>query len=948
MSIDQLLQIVDKATNWCSSSLQGDKQSNARRNFLNFKRQLNKKKFALSGNPAAALYGESQMGKSYLVSSLLSESGRPFTIVDVKDNKYDFINQINPIGGGAESTSLVTRFSTAYEVKNPDFPIQAKLLSPSDLILVLCDSYYNDIKTKIDVALREDDINNSILELCKKYNHQEAKQSLLKEEDILDISDYFRDNFFSKSANVIHSKFFEITAATIEKIQPNEWFEIIELLWNKNSNITKLYKSLINYYGQLDFSEVVFLPIDAVLREQGTLLDVLRLYEISESTPNTGDRFNSTTSLLLIKNQQEKIIYNFSKSYLCALSAELIFQVPKDLESSKPFLKNTDLLDFPGARHRLGIHEEDIEDTVIPKMLLRGKVAYLFKKYSKAEKINILLFCHSHRQSAQSVMPELLKGWIDEMIGKSATDRQSFIDRSKIPPLFVISTMFNLDLQYDLNNDKPDNRSYRDNRWLKRFDRVLKTEIFGSENEPYNWIENWTINSPNFQNIYLLRDFYYSSETNSQIYKGYNESKIEIEEIIPHGYPDFRKDLRKSFVEYPFIQNHFEDPGHSWDSAVNINADGTKLIIDRLTITAANINIARLEKNSSEFSEIKASIVHELKKYYHDTESDLRIQKAKSIAGNVQLRLDVAFGENPYFFGQLMKSLMISKSRAFEFFMEKIKNVELRDISNPDKYAAIRMSVKNLNPKYDFETNLELLCMHYGRESKEECKVYFESEGIDLNELFYGQIERVKNFAQIFSEELEHFWFENYMIENKETLTKIFTVEELQNLVDMLRALFKKLGISEVIASKIRHYAEEYKNSERTYEMIADISSELINKFISGVGFEFYKEQDISELRYANEKNSLGLMFDHEELKYEENNHAEAATLITKMRNLSSLLNQQPLPIDVKRLPFRKNFIAWYNLLKIGFISVCDIPNYDVHANKKLKAILDEFQPNEK
>ncbi len=29
---------------------------------------------------------------------------------------------------------------------NPDYPIKAKLLSPADLVLVLCDAYYNDLK----------------------------------------------------------------------------------------------------------------------------------------------------------------------------------------------------------------------------------------------------------------------------------------------------------------------------------------------------------------------------------------------------------------------------------------------------------------------------------------------------------------------------------------------------------------------------------------------------------------------------------------------------------------------------------------------------------------------------------------------------------------------------------------------------------------------------------
>ncbi len=44
------------------------------------------------------------------------------------------------------------------------YPIKAKLFSPRRFVLVLCDSYYNDIKTKIDIALKSDAISSK-----KKY-----------------------------------------------------------------------------------------------------------------------------------------------------------------------------------------------------------------------------------------------------------------------------------------------------------------------------------------------------------------------------------------------------------------------------------------------------------------------------------------------------------------------------------------------------------------------------------------------------------------------------------------------------------------------------------------------------------------------------------------------------------------------------------------------------------
>ena len=93
-NLQKQLNIIEESNKWIYASLDGEKQKNAYRNIVNCRRKLNKKKFALNGNPAAAIYGASQMGKSYLVGSLLSENEKPFTIIDGNNNKYDFINKI--------------------------------------------------------------------------------------------------------------------------------------------------------------------------------------------------------------------------------------------------------------------------------------------------------------------------------------------------------------------------------------------------------------------------------------------------------------------------------------------------------------------------------------------------------------------------------------------------------------------------------------------------------------------------------------------------------------------------------------------------------------------------------------------------------------------------------------------------------------------------------------
>jgi len=262
-----------------------------------------------------------------------------------------------------------------------------------------------------------------------------------------------------------------------------------------------------------------------------------------------------------------------------------------------------------------------------------------------------------------------------------------------------------------------------------------------------------------------------------------------------------------------------------------------------------------------------------------------------------------------------------------------------------DKYSAIRMMVPELSPNENFDRNLECLRKHYEKRTIKECQDFFENEqGIDLNELFYGNNTRVKSFSQVLAKELETFWFEDYMLRNQQNLSEIVSKEGLQDIQDMLHRLYEKLNITEIIAENIRQYVDGYRNIEDDYEMIADISAEMINKFINTVGLEYYNESNYNDLKKACE-NINGLSWEHNELQFEKNTKSEVAELITQMGNLPELLNQNPLPKEkLKFLPNYRNYIMWYDLLKAGFVTASGVPNYDPIANEKLGAIIKEFE----
>lgn len=936
-NIQKQLEIIEKSNTWIRTSLEGEKQKNAYRNMVNCRRKLNKKKFALEGNPAAAMYGESQVGKSYLISSLLSEEGKPFSIMGEDNVVHNFIEEINPPGGGSESTSLVSRFSVNYKPINPKFPVKAVLLSPADIVLVLCDSFYNDINLKTSQNihfLSTDEINTEVFQVKDRLKDRQEQQKVFSEDDVLDMQDYFAE-YFQKADKVIDSTFFNEISLLISKAKPDEWATIFSLLWNKNEIFTTLFAALISEYGKLNFTNVVYLPLEVVLYRYGTLLDVKRLREIYTEADKIEPNYTTNTKVLLPVNNQE---INFAKSYLCALSAELVFGQSETLLKSKPFLKETDLLDFPGARSRMEKPLEAIENKTIPDLLLRGKVAYLFNKYSDAEKINILIFCAKHEMAAQRIMPRLLNNWLNKVVGETPDKREQFIAKSKISPLFVIGTFFNINLQYDPLRDGRDNSSLN-YRWLQRFTTTMEKEYF--EKQTYSWFENWTISQPDFQNIFLLRDFE-KSETPSNLFRGFNANKRELEEVIPENYPDFRAKLRQSFIDYEFVKRHFANPIEAWDEAASINKDGTKLIIEKLTVAANNINQARREKTLAELNEISQTILSELLKYFHSNDKDVKLQKSKSIAGDIQHKLDLAFSADGIkHYGQLMKEFMLDEGSVLELYRKKIDDIEHRDVVNLDIYSTYRIQV----PVVDGDTvdaYFERLCVHYEKtteEQKQQFRAELEAKEIDLDELIHGNSDLIKNNAQQLAEALLEYWFAYISLGNKQTIQQILAQDgssALQDITDMFQKLFKKLGIAKRIAGKIRRYVDGHNKTDLPYEIVADISAELLNKCINTVGFEYLDESEINDLRQANEQNKLGLVLDQNENPTEKS----VDDLFMKIDNWTDII--QSRPEEMKTLPSYRNYLSWYNRLKVGFVSVCDIPNYDVAANEKLGIIIKE------
>lgn len=932
-TINSQLDALTHAINWVKVNLKGERCQSAYDTLVSKRIQLNKIKTALAENPAAVLYGESQQGKSYLVSSLLSTRDSVFKVIDTANNQeYDFITKINPIGQGAESTSVVTRFSLRPVSKVVGYPVKIKLLSVTDIVLILCDTYYSDVKDYTQ-PMKEADIRAAVQQLKERIGNQPNNQTLVCEDDVLIMQEYFSQHFHSKAPYIFDADYFRMVSRFIEKATINDWSDIFAILWNNNTQLTSLFNNILQQYKQIQFANELYVSYDAILRDGAAILDVKRLHELYDSASS-----KSVSAVSIVNGTQNN--HSISSSYLCALTAEVILQLPQHLAQEKPFLESSDVLDFPGARARLDKKEEDIVDnTLMPQMLLRGKVAYLFNKYSDDLMINTLLFCHGKKQAGPRFMPDLLKNWIESFVGKDAEARQLFMQKAKISPLFVIGTMFNLDLQIDQNDVIGETKSLTA-RWQQRFDTIYHKELFG---EDCKWLDEWTPQN-SFKNFYFLRDFYYSSVEQNNLFIGWSrDGGKETEEVIPEKYPNFRKKLKESFLQYPFVQQHFANPEEAWDEAASINKDGADYIIRNLTTAAKNINEAREDKFKRDIAYINAAIISELKKYYHDEDSDNNLQIARNLGGEAQLALDEAFGRDPYFFGKMMQCFILNEGDVYRIFHEEFQKINLTNQKNLGKYVYIRIKAVGLSPRNSFETNLDILAKAYDT-TPERCKQFFENKGIDLMELFSDSDDGMKNISQTLAELLEDYWFNTWLRKNNyEALKQLIDEATLINILDMLHALYTKLGLTKHVAQSIRQYVDKFgTNVDVIQEMIADMCAEILNKFVSNIGYTYLSEDAIMSLKEANEKQKLGLNFAFDEQSDQHIVPSNIAEIFEAMDDLDSIKNN--LGENIQFVPGFNSRKRWSELMKIGFIQTRDIPNYDIAANKQLGEIKSKFE----
>jgi hypothetical protein len=892
---------LSESQEWVLRNLKYEEQDYLNNKIKGAKVDVRKISKSVLNRPVFAMFGVSQVGKSYLVKNLLSVKGKSLMVGP--NGEFDFLSEINPPGNGAESTGVVSRFTIESNYGDKEFPIQCKLLSVKDVLLILFDSYFNDL-VKLEHYASKDTIQDFITKLQVKYNQSEVKQSYLSTDDLWEMKNYFSRRFlkFSFYVDIIESAGFWIALEKlIHKIPSEDLADVFGVIWNQSPVYNAVLNRLISELNSLEFESSVWVSTNAILRTGGHILDVSRL-----------DGILDDDEIFAVKTKSGKELAA-RITLVSALCAELVLPLPENIQSEKDFLKNTDLLDFPGARGRLTLKEHDISELTIDKLYLRGKISFLFNSYSDNYEVNNLLFCMNDNQIEVNDLPDLVNSWIEDNIGRTSAERESNLKHNQLPPLFVVFTFFNRQLEFNPANDNKDLNYKWDNRFNKFF-------VEGAVSSKYDWHMHWTNSNPKFGNFYFLRDYRFSSGT----FEGFEQFGVE-NQIVP-AREAYMSKLKDSFLNFPFVQEHIENPTELWEKSAAPNQDGSDLIIQKLSPSANNF--VKVQNYVSRLNGHRNSVVQELRNKLHVDDVSEQRKKAFVSARNIEFGFLRLF-ENPKIqFNAFLSQLLISETEVYNLIHSNL--IESSVETSIDANSVFRQSYPMLSTEYSRAKNLELLKNELMFNSIQEVEDFLSMQGIDLDKVLEN---RTKTTSEKLVDLIIDHWksklsWENFQIFFQAGLTKSVFEVYTENLVKTFSLLHLEAQMVELFRKKI-HVVKYSRESE---EYLASVSTSLLNEFVTNFGYSFINVDKLNEIEELKQEFPIDFaILRNENVGVSEKELKDLFDgMGNKMSNSSSQLS------DAFRLYIQK--------IKVVLLSNCGFVNFDIQSNNQLSDLVNRLE----
>jgi len=561
-------------------------------------------------------FGLSQAGKSYLISAMAAgANGKLETSLGGK--RLDFLTHINPPGGGKEATGLVTRFSRTATPGPDDFPLALKLFSEVELVKVLANSFFNDFNPE-KVQYRFDD--DHVAGLLRDMHKCRAPRRVpgVTQDDVVALWDYLQENF-PGSLSALSGRYWDEAIELAPWLSLEDRCRLFSIFWGETPELSTAYQDFARALASLGHAENVFAPLDALVCEApgGGLSQADSIMNVDML-----ERLGRTDQSIAVRpfvDGELGAAVELPLPQLAALTAELVFPLVEPTAES--LFETVDLLDFPGYRGRLSVESlDDVRRAVsreqaspVAQLILRGKVAYLFERYTDSQEMNVLIVCTpSNKQSDVTSVGPVLSRWIDKTQGASPAARA----RRK-PGLLWVITMFDMRITSDLDKGEDLLRLGWGNGGMMK---MCMLERFGQ----YPWLQEWSDGQP-FANTFLAR----KPRMKVTFLDLAEDNREQAISASAQGSLDL---MRQTFCEDEIVCRHIARPQDAWDAMLTLNDGGLGRIAQALRgVALREVKIARI---AEQLNEVLHALENRLGRWFQG-EGAGELEKKRQIARQI-------------------------------------------------------------------------------------------------------------------------------------------------------------------------------------------------------------------------------------------------------------------------------------------------------------------------
>ena len=537
---------------------------------------------------AAAVYGPSQVGKSLLIGQVLIPHSEQYSPIGgdethgepayYKDLSFD--NDLNPQSGSNEATALVTRFTTKDRLGasvSPDYPVMVRALTRVEWLRVLARGFHVECKTS-SYTWQQGELEELFEDVGRSYAGKEVDRKWRM--DILDAYSYMRHvdrrGFQAKEAilNALLSRH-PLTEEGYVAVSAT-------LFWDNWQSLTNLFIKIKNFLQKItlgDHDPAIFTHWAGVR----FLLDSQRTKVHERRTSKIWPRVDWADFHLVEKDKYFVLDYkpgsgngNEELETIQAGMLELAMPIlPHRLNDDwRLVIEQMDFLDVPGMRAgRQGAEQgkRTEADTLEEQMeiIKRGKVAYLFERYTDELQIQtLLLLSRGGNLEVTSQMKHHIDKWGRARYGEKAWPTKV---RDDIPALFV--GMTGIDEEFR-NREEYAEKGLYENRLGQLVDALGSVmNDFGGRGKA-------------FMNTYPLR------------YPGtWDTDEAQRQENDPERWVR----AGQAFVESEMVKEYVRSPDVRWSTAMKDGDGGLSLISAGIRgVTTADDKQKQLQKEIKE------------------------------------------------------------------------------------------------------------------------------------------------------------------------------------------------------------------------------------------------------------------------------------------------------------------------------------------------------------